>query len=480
MCADGRAVPAQGDLPLRRSENIQGNILAPFNKPHQRFLFISFGNDRVAARRWLARLVADVATTEQVVEHRDARAESGETKEWTGVSFTSSGLVLLDSDLAKDLVYFDAFWQGPIVDRPDGKTRMMSPAIVGNVNLGQPSSWVVGGAGQRPVDALLTIAADDPTRLKIIAKRELDRAVDCELTILAWQDCQRLDSNGIGVEPFGFRDGISQPGIRGFTEVKVNKNRLDVAKQLGSPIIATGEFVLGYAGEGGSYPDVRRVRVPDWMHEGSFQVFLRLRQDVDGWTKMLGDLAGEYDLPDAGAKAIGRQTSGQALAAPGEDGGYNDFTFKDDLKGNRTPRFAHIRKMNPRNGTFDDRTHRLLRRGIPFTTVLNVDGPLPGEEDNLRAEDVEHGLAFNAFMASIENQFEFLQVSWASNPKSLPPVTDAGPDPLVGTSDEPGDLHRDDRADKIPFGRFVSTSAAVYAFAPSILTLRSLAGLQNA
>lgn len=67
-----------------------------------------------------------------------------------------------------------------------------------------------------------------------------------------------------------------------------------------------------------------------------------------------------------------------------------------------------MRKMNPRNGTFDDRTHRLLRRGIPFAKSLHVEPPVPGADD-----EVEHGLAFNAFMGSIENQFEFLQRSWA-------------------------------------------------------------------
>jgi Dyp-type peroxidase family len=290
-----------------------------------------------------------------------------------------------------------------------------------------------------------------------------------------------LDPNGIGIEPFGFRDGISQPGIRGFTEAEVNgkRKRLDVSKQFGSPIIATGEFVLGYAGEGGSYPDVRRSKIPDWMHDGSFQVFLRLRQDVDGWTKMLGKIADEFDLPDAAAMAIGREPGGRALAAQDKDVDYNDFTFEKDLRGEQTPRFAHIRKMNPRNGTFDDRTHRLLRRGIPFTTVLNVEPPLPNEGE-LAAEDIEHGLAFNAFMASIENQFEFLQLTWASSPKSLPPIADDGPDPLVGTSDEPGVLNRDGRTQRIPFGRFVSTSGAVYGFAPSRRTLRQLSAETDA
>ena len=42
--ADGVAASAAGYLPLRTSDNIQGNVLAAFNKPSQRFLFISFRN----------------------------------------------------------------------------------------------------------------------------------------------------------------------------------------------------------------------------------------------------------------------------------------------------------------------------------------------------------------------------------------------------------------------------------------------------
>jgi len=159
-------------------------------------------------------------------------------------------------------------------------------------------------------------------------------------------------------------------------------------------------------------------------------------------------------------------------------GDYNDFTFTDQL-GEQTPRFAHIRKMNPRNGTADDRIHRVLRRGIPFAKPLQVGKTLPGAQKVAEnaAGQVEHGLVFNAFMASIESQFEYLQRNWASNPDSLPPVAADGPDPLVGASDAPCVVRRGN-ADpvEIHFGRFVWTSGAVYAFAPSLEELGRLAG----
>jgi len=483
--ANQAAVPAEAALPLRVSENIQGNILASFNKPYQRFLFINFMNRPQQARDWLKELVAGgVASTKQVVEHNVAYklAEEGTLppQQWVGVSFTSSGLVTLDSDLARDLVAYGAFWQGPLVDREYHGERRISPAVVGDVLQGDPTRWVVGGPRQYPVDALVTVAGDDAKDVEKRAERVRFWAADRDLAVLSWQDCRRPGGGDHGAEPFGFRDGISQPGIRGFTASTDHNGRREAAEQPGSPIIATGEFVLGYDGEGGSYPDAGRPVPPSWMHDGSFQVFLRLQQDVAGWQAQMRELSESSGYTvDAAATAIGRTTDGTPLAAPGEAGGFNDFTFTDDQLGDRTPRFAHIRKMNPRNRTFDERIRRVLRRGIPFATPLHVKTRLPGDEntDENVAGPVEDGLAFNAFMASIEDQFEYLLRSWASNPDSLPPVAPDGPDPVVGVSDAPCVIRRGE-ADpvEIYFGRFVWTSGAVYAFAPSLSQLSRLAG----
>jgi hypothetical protein len=46
-------------------DQIQGNILAGFNKDHQAFVFLSFGGAK-AARRWLSGLADQVATTAEV------------------------------------------------------------------------------------------------------------------------------------------------------------------------------------------------------------------------------------------------------------------------------------------------------------------------------------------------------------------------------------------------------------------------------
>jgi len=82
-------------------------------------------------------------------------------------------------------------------------------------------------------------------------------------------------------------------------------------------------------------------------------------------------------------------------------------------------------------------------------------------------------------MANIAEQFEFLQIAWA-NAADFPGVVlgDAkrdGPDPVIGEDPAPVRLSREGQNDvELDFRRFVVTSGAIYAFAPSLSTLRRL------
>jgi hypothetical protein len=52
-----------------------------------------------------------------------------------------------------------------------------------------------------------------------------------------------------------------------------------------------------------------------------------------------------------------------------------------------------------------------------------------------------------------------------------------GPDPIIGVRGRPCFLRAEDKpAQELDFRRFVRTTGAAYAFAPSIRTLRWLAG----
>ncbi|AEV83523.1 Dyp-type peroxidase family protein [Actinoplanes sp. SE50] len=460
--------------PLSDSSQIQGNILRPFRGDHQAFVFLSFRSDRPGARAWLTGAAGRTTGNDEVPQSRPA-PDGTPARALLNVGLTGTGLTLLHPETAGDLAGHTAFWQGPLGTRLDDAGLLTTaPALLGDLGPGDPSQWVVGGPG-RPVDALLTVAADEYDDLAVAVERELLEAERHALAILSvqWGGVLR-NEHGKRIEHFGFADGISQPGVRGFADTQKS----------GAPVIAAGEFLLGHPGERRPPSWTPRPTPAAWMRNGSFQVFRRLRQDVAGWWEHMNALsAADGGSPeDAAARALGRHLDGRPLAAPDR---VNDFTYHGDDDGARTPRYAHIRKVNPReDAVFRDRGHKMLRRGIPFGPRLHRHQPDNGEE---------RGMLFNAYMASIDDQFEYVQRRWATDP-GFPSSTLArygragatdgpavdGLDPVLGgNARQAGETLAPEVVRGIPaaaFGGFVTTSGAVYAFTPSLRALRQLAG----
>jgi Dyp-type peroxidase family len=213
------------------------------------------------------------------------------------------------------------------------------------------------------------------------------------------------------------------------------------------------------------------------MHDGSFQVLRRLNQDVPGWWCQMEQAQGlgpPLSRDALAAKLVGRWRSGAPLAhAHTFDTGavVNTFDFSDDPLGKLTPHFAHIRKVYPRAseppGEDESERRRIMRRAIPFGPTFD---PSLGQG---HGPDEERGLMFQCFCADIERQFEFLQSNWVNHP-GFPSAGD-GTDPVVGR-DSPNTLRRHGAPDAhLTFRQFVTTSGAVYAFVPSLTTLRRLA-----
>ncbi|GID29264.1 Dyp-type peroxidase [Paractinoplanes brasiliensis] len=465
------AIPAAS--PLADVQQIQGNILRPFGGTHQAFVALSFRNDRPGARRWLTGAAGRVAGTLDVPPRGEHRLPEG--RSLLNVGLTAPGLVLLHPETASHLTGYDAFWNGPLGLRRDDNGRLTTtPALLGDVGPSDPRKWVVGGTGPS-VDALLTIAAGDAETIEQALRRELAAAAAAGLEALHVERCQVRREDGKRFERFGFADGISQPVVRGFED---DENRP------GAPVIAAGEFVLGCDGERRPPAWKARPVAARWMHGGSFQVFRRLNQDAQGWWEHVEELREPGEpAEDAAARLMGRRLDGTPLAKPG---GGNDFSYADDPEGERTPRYAHIRKVNPREDVvFRDRARKMLRRGVPFGPPFDRENP----------DRADRGIVFNSYLTAIEDQFEFIQRRWANNPgfpaSSLaeygraaaePPGVD-GLDPVLG--DSPGAAAQRLPAavvDKIPkaaYGGFVTTTGAVYAFAPSLPALRRLAGEES-
>ena len=188
-----------------------------------------------------------------------------------------------------------------------------------------------------------------------------------------------------GREPFGFRDGISQPAIRDPHAGPHRRGPSHVE-------IAPGEFVLGYAGRGRiplaspgpreerhvrSGPQARAGR--RWLL-GLHPTGRPARTDVarNGWRR--SSSAAGATGPRRRSRPIGRSVRPHASPEA-----VNDFRYADDPRGHRCPIGAHIRRTNPRDGLDADMKltlrHRIIRRGMPYPA--SPADPLPGADVRL-------------------------------------------------------------------------------------------------
>lgn len=502
-----------GDLPLRTSTEIQGDILAGFNKDYRLYLFLRFP-DQYHGRAWLKELVPYIADTKDVAAFNTlfslARHNAGGKDPvnlkatWVNVSFTVDGLKLLlnaDPSAALSGQNFTSFVNGPA----------NSASSNGDTGPSDPSRWVVGRSDQ-PVHAMLNIQSDDPDDLAAEAQKLKTLTAQYGLSIVYEQSGATLPGDLRGHEQFGYKDGISQPGVEGFDPADLSATKVDSTAVLGyvqghpgTEIIKAGEFILGQPVESAFGPPQPFVPPPDlkWMLNGSFQVFRRLNQDVPGFEEQeqqtLNPLAPDDPLRDRiGALLVGRWKSGTPVdLSPDTDNGLtgdaeiNNFNFMqrdvdtihvtDDPDGLRCPHFSHIRKVYPRQHNFPigiNRAKRIMRRGVPFGNHYE---PERGEGFDANAE---RGLVFVAYMASIEAQFEFLMKAWVNSPSFPVPGFEhaaeaiTGPDPIIGDATRPAPItvkHAGGPDLQVDFLRKVQTTGTLYAFSPAISVLKELA-----
>lgn len=480
------------DLPLRKSREIQGDIIAGAKKDHVQLLLLKFEDDKLA-RTWLRRLRPRIATTRQVAafnaEFSKARKQSGGDDPralnavWRVVSFTYPGLRLLAG-------------RDPFPSVPPGSTQeafKQGPAaradLLGDTGQCAPEHWLFGNGTGQPIHAVLTVAADRPQDLRVALTEEREEAARHKVVIVFEQDGATLEGSRRGKEHFGFKDGISEPAVQGFDQPDPDRPE----HKKGSPgtrIIPAGEFVVGHERDGGRPNDL-----PGWATNGSFQVLRRLAQDVPGWwaqvavrlkeLKEQGKVPPEATTEWLAARLVGRWRSGTPVAkcphadtpSDAEAWSDNDISYQDDLEGEITPLFSHLRKTSPRDGLLlkssDEQTvpekgaldgRRIMRRGIPYGRPFDPAGSAGN------GPDAPRGLVFVCYQSDLVRQFEFIQKDWIEEPNFPSRDQPPGRDPLVGTATDVSF-----KGCKVRFEQFVRTEGAVYAFAPSLTTIELLA-----
>ena len=490
--------------PILDVSEVQGNILAGFNKNYQTLMFFEIVDSR-EAKRWLYQLQPWISTLEEVISFNRlykliCKRKGAHTKTvqatWVNIAFSFEGLKKLDNNAD---MFSDSAFKAGIHNR----SALLGDPIDKNAE-GNCNNWLIGGPNC-VADIILIIASDSEVKLADTVT-EIEATLTTGLRSMFRQQGTALPLPRTAHEHFGFSDAISQPGVRGrvsehptdFLTSRENPKNLTQGKP-GQDLLWPGEFVFGCPRQDPNdslKPGQIAEAGPSWARNGSFLVFRRLRQDVEGFRSFTRSVVAELSKrypefsaitpEEIGAKLMGRWQSGTPIvlspktdnAAIAEDESINNnFGFKQDVLGLICPHAAHIRKAYPRDdldtqGTAAVQTHRLLRRGIPFGAPY----PAPGER----------GLLFLAYQTSFERQFEFITHSWMNNPNFRD--SNDGYDPIVGQNNNAGENRArtfvlpvqksDGTIEKISIdlpNDWVIPTGGGYFFAPSISALKYLA-----
>jgi len=475
--------------PLELSE-IQAYLFNEYKEMGSSKYYLLQSKDAIAAKKFLAS-VADNIT--------HANATIGETA--VNIGFTGKGLMALGYSNEENMHSFSREFR-------EGMVTAHRQRLLGDFDSSDPSKWQWGGPNNEQVDIILMVFAKNES----IAEnyfQSLKQKFEPGLSIVHILDGKPLPKDR---EHFGFRDGISQPVIKGSNVAPAGNNN----------DLNPGEFVLGYKNEYDVYPDAPLLKVPqgnakllpdnpggyedktkgkrfkDIGLNGTYFVLRQLEQNVNGyWSfikKQATDENGNVNNAEAtkiAAKMMGRWPSGAPLVKhadkdPGddsEDKDDNSFSYKtEDEDGEKCPFGSHIRRMNPRD-QFEESTagvslsltrrHRIIRR------VRSYGEDFIGSAEN-HTPTGEVGLLFGCFNANISKQFEFIQYTWANSPKFKRLYDD--PDPIIGVRECPvtGAKQNFTIPQKtvnkvIPnLQRFVTVKGGAYFFIPSIRTLKFL------
>ena len=479
-------------MPMRvNRKDIQGIVASGYDHlGHARFVFITI-DDRIRAKKWLSRIVDQITTAKH----------PGDNKSDSCFNFAISWQGLNELGVSELI-------QGFPHEFVDGMNRSGASSILGDSGDSGYDHWEYGAPKDKPLHMLVLLYEKTATGLKSLYQGICgNNPLDNGLEIVKEQNS--LHRDGDLTEPFGFRDGISQPPVLGLVGRR---------QQFERPI-NTGEFVLGYGNEVDLFariPSVdnwddprgylsehpRNPRRRGFGVNGTYLVFRKLIQKVDDFWEYIDKMSNTENFKGCvnklserskcrvdgrellAAKMVGRWRSGSPLVlapeAPGAEP-LNDFLFMDsDPDGLRCPIGSHIRRANPRDSLLDvppsrsiqtSRRHRLIRRGRKFSE--SAKNPTKDNPKN------DQGIFFIALNADLRGQFEFVQQLWINDPTFN--GLDRDKDPIGGNDARCGEFTVQADPFNIHFEglpRFVTVRGGGYFFVPGISAVRFLANYQ--
>lgn len=496
-------------------KDVQANILKGHGRAFAYHIFLKLRPAQIAdAKAWIANFATNRITSAWKLElgRRLFKRTGADGGAVITLSISATGYAALGFDpkqlpveletpanqIVKDLAAF-----------PNGAKASASKLGDGDVSV----DWEP--AFRNNVDVLILVADDHPDKAAQLADGIIQEVRVFSEVLLNQKGHvlyrKAAHAGHIGLEHFGYADGISQPlYFKDEIEAQASNMNWDDREPLNLVLV----------------PDPQGQ---DASSFGSFLVFRKLEQNVAGFMN-----AEEHSIPPikdgdgivnrdmAGAMIVGRFRNGNPLVTSGGFTGdirydsqiSNDFDYSNETPppprsqtqyGSKCPFFAHTRITNPRA---DIRvvppafvhSVRLTRRAIPYQDASRFG---EGKEDLLIVTDDQLndnrpetgvGLLFMSYQAHIGKQFEFIQNNWANHGHIA--GRNIGPDGVIGQQSplpsglsfkpEQPDLQPrrlpkqwgnavDPSAPEISFGGFIKNKGAEYFFTPSISFLRLLA-----
>jgi Dyp-type peroxidase family len=381
-------------------EDTQGNILQSHGRDFSIHLFLKFEEGNIAgARKWIETIVAGMVTT--ALDHTQAvqlrRANGTDAGLFTNFGLSADGYKALGITNVPDDPSFLRGAKNPAPPPPP-------PAVGLGLNDPPVSDWEPGFQGE--IHAILMLADDSEAELTSAADAAKQALAGIATVVNEEQGAVLRNEANEPLEPFGFADGVSQPL---FLASDLEKARMNGGLDRYDPSAPLGlVLVKDPAGGPNGY--------------GSYFVYRKLEQDVEGFKKQEAELVAALkldatkgdDLELAGAYVVGRFRDGTPVVTQPKRGWVNEpnnFNYDDDGTGVRCPFHAHARKANPRGDKrvefglpmSEDRSRRIARRAVPY--------PITGAKT---PAGTPVGLLFVCAQSSIVDQFEFIQGIWAN------------------------------------------------------------------
>jgi Dyp-type peroxidase family len=448
--------------------NLQGHILKHHGRTHAYHIFIQFKPAKIVnAKAWIKDFATNkiVSAKKQLVDAEKRRIDKTfDAGLFFNFSLSHSGYVELGIPNAKIPNSDIAFVNGQ-------KTR---EAILSD----KVSTWEA--PFKKRIDALI-IVSDNNDSIALNTKDLIVKELRKFSLVIKVQKGKILEnSHGIGIEHFGYADGISQPNflapspatppVPSPTQWNDNGALLSTLLVAENGTNATDAF-------------------------GSFYVFRKLEQNVKKFKtaeKLLPsvmDSTGTVNSELAGAMLVGRFEDGTETINHSKEQGItspsqlkNDFDYRNDAVGSTTngskcPFHSHIRVTNPRADVSQAfaKSVRLTRRGIPYNDIGR-------DESNLEADLPSRGvgLLFQCYQSSIIRQFEFIQNDWANDGHIAPRFV--GQDAIIGQGANPTQKFLPQQWGIAPnnqpviptFRDFVKMKGGEYFFTPSLPFLRTI------